>query len=483
MITKTQIIKQLKKLGLSKGDNLIIHSALSSIGKVKDGADTVIDAILEVIGCEGNLMVPAFGSGGGIFNPTTSNTKLGIIPATVIKRKQALRSRHPLASVAVIGPKAKWLIDGHENVTVAHGRNSPYMKLCEMGGKILLLGVDQDRNTFLHTVEELAESACLRNRKDPYIDAKGKTQTCTSKLFPGPHRDFIGIQSWLEENNLTTINKIGSSIAQLMPMQPLLDSILERMKSEPALFISDNPNLPDGIWQKAAIREKQTSQEAFTLCFDSQYAGQYIEEIIDNMKRFGIDKIVLSYINNTPWQAIDETRRKWYLKGLKNAGIKIAAVRFPYFNTKSLTAIENINTDTVILPSTTKQDDMKIIIKKGYKVMLENVSAGGNDIAETIKGIGAKRLALAYNPSNFAMVGENPFLSTYKTQARKYIQALFINDALADGTKTQLEQGLSEIKELISILRCKSFEGLFILQEKDATKFFNILKEQGQCPG
>jgi len=79
--------------------------------------------------------------------------------------------------------------------------------------------------------------------------------------------------------------------------------------------------------------------------------------------------------------------------------------------------------------------------------------------------------------------------SQSKTKVRKYIGALFVNDGLATGERTKLEEGLGEIKELISILRCKSFNGLFILQAHQsgffvdtALRFSSILKEIGQCP-
>ena len=57
---------------------------------------------------------------------------------------------------------------------------------------------------------------------------------------------------------------------------------------------------------------------------------------------------------------------------------------------------------------------------------------------------------------------------------------------LTDAEKTQLEEGLCEIKELISILNCGSFSGTFLLQSPDSAsftdtvrKFISMLKETG----
>ena len=95
----------------------------------------------------------------------------------------------------------------------------------------------------------------------------------------------------------------------------------------------------------------------------------------------------------------------------------------------------------------------------------------------------------AFNPLEFVRTGEGPFLGTYsKTKIKKYIGLMFINDGLATGEQTALEEGLAEIKELISILRSRSFSGTFVLQspnrqnfEKTAIKFFDILNELGKA--
>ena len=202
-LTKSDIIKGLKKLDLKKGDHIIVHSALSSLGEVVRGADTVIDAIIEVVGPEGTIIVPTFGSSDKVFNPKKSSTNLGIIAQTLWQRPNAVRSRHPLASVAAIGAKADWLIEGHENKSLAHGEETPYIKLAEINGKILLLGVDQDRNTCLHCAEEIAQLPYLRTVRGKYVDRNRKIVKKNWKYFPGPHRNFIALQQWFEKKDLS----------------------------------------------------------------------------------------------------------------------------------------------------------------------------------------------------------------------------------------------------------------------------------------
>ncbi|MFA6187543.1 MAG: AAC(3) family N-acetyltransferase [Phycisphaerae bacterium] len=479
-ITFNDIVKGLKTLGLTKGDKVMVHSALSSFGTVKGGADTVIDALLAIVGSTGTVLMPTFGNSDPIFNVKKSETNLGIIAQTFWRRKNAFRSRHSAASIAAIGNDAKHFVENHENANTAHGKDTPYMKLVKQNGKVLLLGVDIDRMTLLHSVETLAKLPYLRPITKSFVDANGKTRTKTWPYFPGPHRNFIGLQSWLRSKRLVKETVIGACHAKLFDTATLFEALQERLRNEPDLFISDNPNLPDGISQKADILKAHWKRQTFTLVADSQFAGQYLEEIIENCKHFGIDTIVLSFVNNIAWAAIPEKTRKWYLQGLRQANIKIAALRLPFMPTEDMAKIASeVNTDTIIVPSTTDISKIKPV-KKRTKILIENTHIDSASFVEKIKTLGKTlpSAKAAFNPLAFVEAGENPFLkSYYKTGIKSRIGALYINDGFATGQRSNLEEGLSEIKELISILLCRSFDGLFILQGHNCSDFANTVKK------
>ena len=57
-MTKAEIVDGLSKLGVKAGDILMVHSALSSLGWVEGGADTVIDALIEAVGPGGTIAMP-----------------------------------------------------------------------------------------------------------------------------------------------------------------------------------------------------------------------------------------------------------------------------------------------------------------------------------------------------------------------------------------------------------------------------------------
>lgn len=59
VVTRARIERGLAELGLARGGIVLVHSSLSSFGHVAGGADCVIDALLNVLGPEGTLCMPA----------------------------------------------------------------------------------------------------------------------------------------------------------------------------------------------------------------------------------------------------------------------------------------------------------------------------------------------------------------------------------------------------------------------------------------
>ncbi len=59
-IRKDELVHGFREVGLKAGHHLVVHSSLSSFGHVEGGANTVIDALEEVITSEGTLVMPTF---------------------------------------------------------------------------------------------------------------------------------------------------------------------------------------------------------------------------------------------------------------------------------------------------------------------------------------------------------------------------------------------------------------------------------------
>lgn len=163
IVTQSQIIEQLKEVGIKNGEVVMLHSSLSKMGYVEGGAQTVIDSILKVIGNEGTIAMPAFPAIGfnydylitnPVFDLSNTPSKMGVITEVFRKMKQVKRSLHPTDSVCSLGKQADYLTKDHISQLTPYNHNSPFYRLCELKAKIILIGVDLNSLTNFHTLED-----------------------------------------------------------------------------------------------------------------------------------------------------------------------------------------------------------------------------------------------------------------------------------------------------------------------------------------
>ncbi len=161
MYTKEQLKKHLQAMGLSSTDAIMVHSSMKSIGEVEGGADTVVDAFMEYF-ADGLFMTPThtwkqMSETYTVFDPATEPACVGIIPNIFMKRPGVVRSLHPTHSIAAYGPEASDYILGEENCTTPCTPGGCWDRLRQVNAKILLIGVNHIRNTYVHSIEEVCD--------------------------------------------------------------------------------------------------------------------------------------------------------------------------------------------------------------------------------------------------------------------------------------------------------------------------------------
>jgi aminoglycoside 3-N-acetyltransferase len=207
-------------LGLRKGLDLMVHSSLSSFGPVIGGADAVIDALLNVIGPAGTLMMPSFNHGQAkVFDPNTTPSNNGEIPDTFWRRPGVLRSLYPTHSLAAFGPKAGRWTEGHLESRWM-GPESPLGRLVHDGGYIVLLGVNHNSNTSYHVAETSMNPPCLGEFVHPaaILDPSGHLKQVKSMAFrcgrcPVSPTD---LDRALTRKKLQTKRRIGRALCTLV---------------------------------------------------------------------------------------------------------------------------------------------------------------------------------------------------------------------------------------------------------------------------
>ncbi len=185
MILKARLVSDLKALGLERGMDVIVHSSLSAIGHVIGGPDTVIDALLTVIGKKSTLMMPSFNHASAVvYNPMTTPTTNGAVPDAFWRRPEAVRSLQPTHPVAAIGPRAEAYCHGHlENGIWAP--DSPIGRLIYGGGYVLSLGVDHNATTAYHVAEIQLPCGCIDSfgNTDRIVRPDGSVQEVPGLAF------------------------------------------------------------------------------------------------------------------------------------------------------------------------------------------------------------------------------------------------------------------------------------------------------------
>ncbi|MGI6337143.1 MAG: AAC(3) family N-acetyltransferase [Eubacteriales bacterium] len=153
--TREDIIAGLRALGLRAGDTVMVHSSLKAFGRVEGGADTVVDALLEVITETGIVAMPAFTdcTGGAVFSmDMPAEPWIGAVAEAFRKRPGTCRSSHPTHSVCARGTHAAAFL-AQKDPYDCFAPDGAWAKLRDGGGKLVFLGETVGANTFLHACE------------------------------------------------------------------------------------------------------------------------------------------------------------------------------------------------------------------------------------------------------------------------------------------------------------------------------------------
>lgn len=248
-VRKEDIVKSLEQIGVRSGESLMMHSSLSSMGYVEGGADAVADALLEVLGSEGTLMVPTFThSGTEYFDPLISPSKNGAITEAVRKRPKAIRSLHPTHAPTAFGKYATEFMKDHLERGPL-GIDSPVDRIAKKDGWILLLGVDHTTNSTVHVGEAYVSSPSLTviyssaspKRVILKLPEDGEIEVVITEM-PGCSRGFGAIEEPLRERGQIIDGKIGLAACQLVKGQHVIDVTADLLREKPDVLLCSDPN-------------------------------------------------------------------------------------------------------------------------------------------------------------------------------------------------------------------------------------------------
>lgn len=179
--TRSRLAADLRRLGVTEGDTLLVHASLRHVGWIVGGAVAMVEALRDAVGPGGTLAVPTQTADNSDPSrwaltrkapvpdrwwPTvrehlppfraeiTPSRGMGVLAETVRCWPGAVRSGHPQTSFAALGPRAAELMHEHD-VRCHLGPGTPLDRLREAGARVLLLGVSYDVCTAFHLAEYL----------------------------------------------------------------------------------------------------------------------------------------------------------------------------------------------------------------------------------------------------------------------------------------------------------------------------------------
>jgi len=177
-VTRSRLAADLRRLGVRAGGITMVHTRMRAIGRVVGGSETVVRAPVEALGPEGTLMAyasweehvyrpaewpgehrDAYLAEPPVFHVATAEAvrEHGRIPERVRTWPGAAHSGHPEAGVVAVGARASWLTDPHPSDD-GYGARSPFARLVEAAGQVLLLGAPLETATLLHHAEAIARA-------------------------------------------------------------------------------------------------------------------------------------------------------------------------------------------------------------------------------------------------------------------------------------------------------------------------------------
>ncbi|HLI49902.1 MAG TPA: AAC(3) family N-acetyltransferase [Chthonomonas sp.] len=258
MSSAQSLVIDLQKLGLRSGMTLLVLSTWPS--SASSSPQTLLDALLEVLGPIGTLMVPTFTytsvdsppqppmlvenalqrSSVSVFRirSTPANSQLvGPLPELVRNRPKAKRSRHPVFSFTAIGPNAA-LLTHAAPFHFPFGSESPLAHLHRLNGELLLLNTDQRSNLLLHLAEVWAEVPYLLSTLRVKV---GPERWRTMRGKPGCSEGFVKIEPLLRQARLIRYGTIGSLPAQRMNARAVVSMAVALLKGAPDALLCDSP--------------------------------------------------------------------------------------------------------------------------------------------------------------------------------------------------------------------------------------------------
>lgn len=239
MFRKDELIAQIRAMGITPSDTVLIHTSMRAVGEVENGAHGLIDAFRDYL-TDGLFLVPthtwaSVNREHPVYDVRNAVPCIGALPRAAAFRLDGIRSLHPTHSIWAIGKQAAAYIQNEENAPTPGTPGYAWDRLAEVNAKILLIGVGHDKNTFIHAVEEVADIPD-RLQQEPWevtiYDWYGNTYRHPYVLHSCSRSDdvsrqFVNFEKPLTELGAQKLGTLGNAEVRIVDAKMCKDIILK----------------------------------------------------------------------------------------------------------------------------------------------------------------------------------------------------------------------------------------------------------------
>ena len=238
-VSRAEMIEGFRSLGLKEGQVALVHSAMRTFGYVDGGAETIVDALLEVLGPDGTLVVPTFTfvhevEADPVIDPRHDRSGMGAITEAARRHCNAMRSTAYRHSVAAIGSRASVITDTDPALSPFDLRSS-FGVMTALDTNVVLCGVTYSSSTSHHFAEWVCEvpyresitrNVKLRRSDDAIVELTTVDYHPRSEggsYYGSRSPDFHRLGRMLEDAGKVSTTFIGNSAVRRFAMRDLLD--------------------------------------------------------------------------------------------------------------------------------------------------------------------------------------------------------------------------------------------------------------------
>jgi aminoglycoside 3-N-acetyltransferase len=246
--TPEELLETLRSLGVTRGDTVLVHSSFHYANGFVGSPAKVIDVLLESVGSNGNLMMVSLPYTSSTFDYLRSLdcfdvrrtvSRMGLLTEMFRGREDVRRSLSPTHPILACGPKAEWILSGHENCPYPCGAGTPFEKLAELEGKVVFFDAPFASLTFFHYIEDMYRDLLPYSLyhpeafEVPVIDDAGRRITAFVYAFSPAmikRRRPYEFEAEVRKQQLIKSAKIGTTKLEYIEVRPLLEFVSRMVK-------------------------------------------------------------------------------------------------------------------------------------------------------------------------------------------------------------------------------------------------------------